>query len=57
MFIKPVERVLPFFHLNDEQPTFRINWKKHKGKSKKVVTNTTITLYGRNGMIAKWVIR
>lgn len=55
MFIKPVERVLSFFRLNDDQRTFRSNLKKKKDGE--VVVNTTITLYGKNGMIAKWVIR
>ena len=55
MSIKPVERVLSFFKLSDEQKTFRT--RKTKKKDKRVTVNTTITLYGKNGMIAKWVIR
>jgi len=55
MFIKPVERVLSFFRLNDEVCTFRV--KRKKRKNKKVEIDTTLTLYGRNGMIAKWVIK
>ncbi len=56
MLIKPVKKVLSFLHSSEESRTIRLSKKKSKN-GKRIVTNMTITLYGRNGMIAKLVIK
>jgi len=55
MLIKPVEKVLSFFCCTKK----RINFCVHKKNEEDVSSSTkvTITLYGSNGMIRKWVIR